>query len=178
MYRHHRSERPTACAMPFHVSKNASMGPPYRPSPSARHMPSLSTDNHEGGLSTVSHGSPPDRRSSDTAHHRAPPAGRVGRWRRIVAIAILCAMRLARCGLTGVVAIGMSLSAVGRAEAGSPEIFPLSKIRRGQTGYGLTTMQGTTPERFTFEVIGVAKNFLPKMDIILVKSDDKKLAVT
>ena len=29
-----------------------------------------------------------------------------------------------------------------------------------------------------FEVIGVAKNFLPKMDIILVKSDDPKFAVS
>jgi hypothetical protein len=63
------------------------------------------------------------------------------------------------------------------AEDAVPEIFPLEKIRRGQTGYGLTTMQGTTPERFTFEVIGVNRNFLPKMDIILVKSDDPKLAI-
>jgi hypothetical protein len=39
-------------------------------------------------------------------------------------------------------------------------------------------MQGTTPERFEFEVIGVTRNFLPKMDIILVKSKDKKLEVT
>lgn len=61
---------------------------------------------------------------------------------------------------------------------GPPEIFPLDKVRRGQTGYGVTTMQGTKPERFEFEVIGVAKNFLPKMDIILVKSDDPKLAIT
>jgi hypothetical protein len=60
----------------------------------------------------------------------------------------------------------------------APEIYPLEKIRRGQKGYGLTTFQGTTPERFEFEVIGVNKNFLPKMDIILVKSDDPKLAIT
>lgn len=59
-----------------------------------------------------------------------------------------------------------------------PEIFPLEQVRPGQRGYGLTTFQGTTPERFEFEVIGVNKNFLPKMDIILVKSDDPKLAVT
>ncbi|HKE17603.1 MAG TPA: hypothetical protein VKB80_22160 [Kofleriaceae bacterium] len=39
-------------------------------------------------------------------------------------------------------------------------------------------MQGTTPERFEFEVVGVTRNFLPKMDIILVKSKDKKLEVT
>lgn len=59
-----------------------------------------------------------------------------------------------------------------------PEIFPLSKVRRGQKGYGLTTMQGTTPERFEFEVISVNRNFLPKMDIILVKSDDPKVQIS
>jgi hypothetical protein len=51
-------------------------------------------------------------------------------------------------------------------------------VKAGQTGYGLTTMSGTKPERFTFEVVSVVHNFLPKQDIILVKSDDKKLAVT
>lgn len=60
----------------------------------------------------------------------------------------------------------------------APETYPLEKVKRGQTGYGLTTMAGTKPERFTFEVVSVVRNFLPKMDIILVKSDDKKLAVT
>lgn len=64
------------------------------------------------------------------------------------------------------------------AQAKPPEIYPLEKVHRGQRGYGITTMQGTTPERFEFEVIGVNRNFLPKMDLILVKSDDPKLAVT
>lgn len=54
----------------------------------------------------------------------------------------------------------------------------MSKVQRGQTGYGLTTFAGTKPERFTFEVVSVVKNFLPKQDIILVKSDDPKMAVS
>jgi len=54
----------------------------------------------------------------------------------------------------------------------------VSKVQRGQTGYGLTTFAGTTPERFTFEVVAVMKNFLPKQDIILVKSDDPKFAIS
>jgi hypothetical protein len=87
-------------------------------------------------------------------------------------------MQLGRLGLTGVAAT-LLLLLPEVADAGrNVEIYPLSKVRRGQTGHGLTTMKGTTPERFEFEVIGVAKNFLPRMDIILVKSDDKKLAVT
>ena len=60
----------------------------------------------------------------------------------------------------------------------APVTYPLDKVKRGQTGYGMTTMAGTKPERFTFEVISVVHNFLPKQDIILVKSDDPKLAIT
>lgn len=64
------------------------------------------------------------------------------------------------------------------AHAAPPETYPLSQVRRGQTGYGLTTFAGGTPERFTFEVISVVTNMLPNQDIILVKSDDEKLKVS
>ncbi|HTJ45567.1 MAG TPA: hypothetical protein VL463_25860 [Kofleriaceae bacterium] len=64
------------------------------------------------------------------------------------------------------------------AHASPPDVYPLSKVHRGQTGYGMTTMAGTTPERFTFEVVDVVHNFLPKQDIILVKSDDPKMQLT
>src|SRR4051812_4067151 len=74
-------------------------------------------------------------------------------------------------------AAGM-LAAALPAAASPLEIYPLSKVQRGQTGYGMTTFAGTQPERFTFEVVSVVKNFLPKQDIILVKSDDPKLAIT
>jgi hypothetical protein len=66
----------------------------------------------------------------------------------------------------------------GMAHAQLTEVFPVAKVQRGQTGYGLTTFAGTTPERFTFEVVSVVRNFLPKQDIILVKSSDPKLAVS
>ncbi len=64
------------------------------------------------------------------------------------------------------------------AHAGPAELYPISKVQRGQTGYGMTTFNGTTPERFTFEVVSVVRNFLPKQDIVLVKSNDPKLAVS
>ena len=86
----------------------------------------------------------------------------------------LCVAVLA--ALFGLVTAGMVTGV--HAEGEKLEIFPLSRVKRGQVGYGLTTIQGTVPERFEFEVIGVNKNFLPKMDIILVKSDDPKLAVS
>lgn len=83
-------------------------------------------------------------------------------------------MRLGAAVLGGWLAV----SAFGATAVASPDTYPLERVKAGQTGYGLTTMSGTKPERFTFEVVSVVRNFLPKQDIILVKSDDKKLAVT
>lgn len=80
----------------------------------------------------------------------------------------------------GMLVISLTLGAsasVALAQDTVPELYPYKKVRRGMTGYGMTTFNGTTPERFTFEIIGINKNFLPGMDIILVKSDDPKLAV-
>lgn len=73
------------------------------------------------------------------------------------------------------VAVAAVLVAGTTAAAAPPVTYPLDKVARGQTGYGMTTFAGTTPERFTFEVVSVVKNFLPKQDIILVKSDDPKM---
>ena len=81
-------------------------------------------------------------------------------------------------GASGSLATSSASAQSGKAKAYAGELFPLAKVKRGQKGYGLTTMQGTTPERFEFEVIGVNRNFLPKMDIILVKSDDPKVQVS
>jgi hypothetical protein len=43
------------------------------------------------------------------------------------------------------------------------------------TGYGLTVFKGTHPERFAVRVIGVLRNFLPQLDLILIDSDDPRL---
>ena len=43
------------------------------------------------------------------------------------------------------------------------------------TGYGLTVFEGTRPDRFAIQVIGVLHNFLPKQDLILIRSDDPRL---
>lgn len=70
----------------------------------------------------------------------------------------------------------MVLGSSARLHA-EPATFSLDKVKRGQTGYGMTTFSGMRPERFTFEVVSVVHNFLPKQDIILVKSDDPKMQV-
>jgi hypothetical protein len=64
------------------------------------------------------------------------------------------------------------------ASAQGPDIYPLAKVKPGQRGHGLTVFQGLEPQKFDFEVIGVIRNFLPSLDIVLVKSDDPKLAVS
>lgn len=78
----------------------------------------------------------------------------------------------------GVCATIGALWCAAPAHAAPVETYPLAKVQRGQTGYGMTTFAGTTPERFSFEIVSVVKNFLPKQDIILVKSNDPKLAVS
>ncbi len=77
------------------------------------------------------------------------------------------------CAAFGVV-LGGSITTAQAA----PETYPIAKLTRGQTGYGVTTFAGNTPERFTFEVVSVVKNFLPKQDIVLVKSSDPKVQVS
>lgn len=82
------------------------------------------------------------------------------------------------CRVIVLMSVGLTLYSSAPAQAKGPEIYPLSKVRPGQKGYGLTVMKGTKPTRFSFEVIGINRNYLPKMDIILVKSDDPKLKQT
>jgi len=83
-------------------------------------------------------------------------------------------MHRALRGVVGALVLGLGAT----AWASPPDVYPLNKVHRGQTGYGLTTLAGSKPERFTFEVVGVVHNFLPKQDIILVKSDDPKMQLT
>lgn len=54
-------------------------------------------------------------------------------------------------------------------------IIPVREVRAGMTGYGLTVFKGTHPERFAVRVVGVLRNFLPQMDLILIDSDDPRL---
>lgn len=53
-----------------------------------------------------------------------------------------------------------------------------NEIKRGMKGYGLTVFAGTEPERFEVEAISVVHNFLPKMDVILVRCLDDRHRVS
>jgi hypothetical protein len=51
-------------------------------------------------------------------------------------------------------------------------------IKRGMKGYGLSVFQGTKPERFEVEVLGVLKNAFPKQDIVLARMSGAGLEKT
>jgi len=67
--------------------------------------------------------------------------------------------------------------ATAAAPQGRSDILPLSQVRPGMKGYGLTVFEGTQPERFEVEVIGIQKGFLPRQDLILVKTRHPRLEV-
>jgi len=85
-------------------------------------------------------------------------------------------------GLASLVGLTLSLPLVMRqAQADDKkahrDIFPLSQVKPGMKGYGLTVFEGTKPERFDIEVIGVQKGFLPRQDLILVKTKHPRLDI-
>src|SRR5208282_5584681 len=43
------------------------------------------------------------------------------------------------------------------------------QLQPGMKGYGLSVFQGTKPEHFEVEIIGVLKNVMPKQDMILIR---------
>ncbi len=70
------------------------------------------------------------------------------------------------------VALGVAAAAPKRGD-----ILPLSEVKTGMKGYGLTVMKGTKPEKFDVEVIGVLKGFRPNQDLILIKTPHPRLDI-
>ena len=68
--------------------------------------------------------------------------------------------------------------AQGEVPKNRRDIFPLSQVKAGMKGYGLTVFEGTKPEKFDVEVIGIQKGFLPRQDLILIKTRHPRLDVT
>jgi len=75
-------------------------------------------------------------------------------------------------------------SCAGAAQKPKPEIdgaryLTADKLRRGMKGYGLTVFQGTKPEKFNVEVIGVMHNVWDiDSDIILIRCSGHGLEKT
>jgi SpoIVB peptidase S55 len=51
------------------------------------------------------------------------------------------------------------------------ERMPLSEVRKGMKGYGLTVFEGTAIEKFDVEILGVLNNIGPDQNLILARVD-------
>lgn len=57
------------------------------------------------------------------------------------------------------------------AGAFAADTMPLSQVRKGMRGYGLTVFEGSKLEKFDVEIIGVLNNIGPNQNLILAKVD-------
>jgi len=73
----------------------------------------------------------------------------------------------------------LALALAGPARSQSPPLtMPVSEIRVGMKGYGLTVFKGGAIERFDFEVLGIEKNTSPGRNRIIFKASGGPLANT
>jgi len=70
------------------------------------------------------------------------------------------------------------LLAVSLHSQAPPPIMPVSEIKIGMKGYGLTVFKGGKIERFEFEVLGIEKNSMPGRNMVLIKASGGPLADT
>src|SRR5439155_8775556 len=73
---------------------------------------------------------------------------------------------------------GISLSLMLLAAAASAETMPLSQIKPGMKGYGLTVFEGSKVEKFDVEIIGVLNKIGPGQDLILARVDSSVIRRT
>lgn len=80
----------------------------------------------------------------------------------------------------GAAGLAAGLAALGGEVAAGPSIptLDVSGLRPGMKGYAKTVFFGTRPERFDIEVIDVVRNYLPKQDAVLFRSNDPRLLHT
>ena len=71
-----------------------------------------------------------------------------------------------------VATLSVTLASGAFAQPGaSAEKMPLSEVRKGMKGYGLTVFEGTEVEKFDVEILGVLENIGPEQNLILARVD-------
>lgn len=77
----------------------------------------------------------------------------------------------AACAVAAILVICFEAAApTGLAQApAAPPILPISQVRPGMTGYGLTVIHGTTIERFDIKILGILQGG-PAGDLILFRA--------
>jgi hypothetical protein len=64
-----------------------------------------------------------------------------------------------------------ALAALFALSAAAQQTMPLSQVRKGMRGYGVTVFEGTRLDRFDVEIVGVLNNIGPGQDLILARVD-------
>jgi hypothetical protein len=67
------------------------------------------------------------------------------------------------------------LAALAAPVARAAEIMPVSEIRKGMKGYGVTVFEGVQRDRFDVEIIGLLPKMGPGQDLILARVDSPAL---
>jgi SpoIVB peptidase S55 len=79
---------------------------------------------------------------------------------------------LAGVGLLVGSLVGSAAVAGVAAAPGCPEVFPTAQLTPGMHGIGYTVSQGTTPEAFDVEILGVLENGIgPGRDMIVIEAN-------
>jgi len=64
----------------------------------------------------------------------------------------------------------LSIAALASDPKSNPKLFALEDVRPGMKGYGMSVFQGTTPERFEVEILGLVDGMAnPKQSIIIAR---------
>jgi hypothetical protein len=71
--------------------------------------------------------------------------------------------------VTRKLALVLTLLAAFAAPIAAAEIMPVSAIRKGMKGYGVTVFEGTGRDRFAVEIIGILPKMGPGQDLILAR---------
>lgn len=77
--------------------------------------------------------------------------------------------KAATVGLLLIALCALVVTGAARGAEAERQIMPVSEVKPGMTGYGLTSLGGGRPERFQVEVLGIVRGWAPKGDIILVR---------
>ena len=90
-----------------------------------------------------------------------------------------CAARRARRGRRARRPIAALIAAFAfTAPLPAQDSLPLTDVRSGQRGYGLSVFTGTEPEKFEVEVLGVLRNPVPDSSYILARLTGRNLEET
>ncbi|HEU4521689.1 MAG TPA: SpoIVB peptidase S55 domain-containing protein [Thermoanaerobaculia bacterium] len=77
--------------------------------------------------------------------------------------------------LSPIRALSLALAMALTATAASAGMMPVSEVKKGMKGYGLTVFEGNQVEKFDVEIVGVLNKIGPGQDLILARVDSPQI---